>query len=310
MRIDIHTHIGVEEKRVFHRLHPYCLSAEELLRQMDESQIDYAVVFPFPHSMYFDPRDYLALKPTGLMNYPYEIENKHTIYESEQFGQGRLLPFVCIDPIREVDKQIVQIKEWINEKRIYGFKLHTKELNVHGDVLIDSPFAKLARVHKLSIIIHSLPQEISHPLPILKFAKSEPEINICIAHGGGFIKEFYEQLDKLHLKNVFFDFAPLGVLSSIIENEGKRFNTKLLDLTYNNPKELLRYMVQKYRQNMLFGSDLPYTSLINPVEKAHFISSLKEEVELYNILNKEDRKQIFEINPLRYLNLTKRMLSI
>lgn len=303
MIIDVHTHVGATATRVFNNLSPYCLSVDQLVQEMNRNGVDLTVAFPFPDTLYFNPNEYKKLIKTDLMEFPYQKENENLIYQVEQFGEGRFIPFACIDPLREVDKQIVALREWVEAKKIRGLKLHTKCMGCNGETLVGSKFAELAREFKLPILFHTLHDEDSSPLSVLKFARSESDINVCIAHGGGFRKDFFAEFDKDTPENVYFDFAPMRVLLSILRHEAEKYDVELLDLDYDNPVSVLEEMVAKYRNQMVFGSDQPYTILGNPIEGSFFRSSLGEELDMYRKLSGGDQRVVFEVNAKRYLGI-------
>lgn len=303
MIIDVHTHVGATATRVFNNLSPYCLSVDQLVQEMNRNGVDLTVAFPFPDTLYFNPNEYKKLIKTNLMEFPYQKENENLIYQVEQFGEGRVIPFACIDPLREVDKQVESLRGWVEGKQIRGLKLHTKCMGCNGETLVGSKFADLAREFKLPILFHTLHDEDSSPLSVLRFARSEPKINVCIAHGGGFRKDFFTEFDKDMPENVYFDFAPMRVLLSILRHEAEKYQVELLDLDYENPVSVLKEMIAKYRNHMVFGSDQPYTILGNPIEGSFFRSSLGEELGVYRKLSGGDQRTVFEVNAKSYLRV-------
>ena len=302
MIIDIHTHIGVSWKRTFHNIYPSSQTVKDLVLKMELYGIDYAVTFPFTSTLYDDPRYYNELVPIKFMDFPFKVENELMLSQIKHLGKGKLLPFLIIDPKRKVKKQITQIEKWLKEYNIYGLKVHTKATRTRGDEMIGSPFMDLAKKHGLPILFHSYLQDITHPLPILKLALEYPEINICIAHWGGFIQEFYNELDRSNPKNLFIDTSPIIANSLSIEADAKKRGFKILDINYPDPKCMILDMMKKYEDRIIFGTDEPFTTYINPLEGENSIfSDLGKELETLKGLNKDLFEKITYKNAKRFL---------
>ncbi len=303
MIIDVHTHVGFNAKRAFNGIHPFCQSAQDLVRKMDQFGIDTAVTFPFEPTLYDDPKDYYTLIPTGLMEYPYQYENRLLIDQVKKFGKDRLIPFACVDPLREVDKQAAQLRAWAEEGLIRGFKIHTKSMQADGRTMINSPFAAIAEEFKLSMLFHTYMQEVAHPLHVMEFVKNHSSIHVCIAHGGGFIQEFYDELEKVNPQNFFIDLSPTTALLTFIRKESKERGFTVLDLPYENPQEVVQQMVKNYGEYIVFGTDEPFTTYINDLEGGSIISDMGKELEIFRSLSTEDFEKVTDSNPRRFLHL-------
>ena len=304
MIIDVHTHIGVNLKRLFNGLYPPLQAIKDLLIKMDLAGIDYAVSFPFGASLYDDPRDYNENIPIGIMDFPYQIENRMVLDHAKNLGEGRILPFISIDPKRKVVEQIKQIERWQKNYKIFGIKVHTKSTNTKGNELINSPFLDMFRENSWPMLFHSYLQEVAHPLPILEFALRNPDINVCIAHMGGGIKKFFDELEKTNPENLFIDLSPFLANCNDIPFDAKKRGYEILDLNYKKPFEALKRLVDQFGKYIVFGSDEPFTTYINPIEPSLEIrGTLTQEVELIEKLPKGKFKIIAETNPMKFLGV-------
>lgn len=303
MIIDVHNHIGVDNTRIFQKIYPYCQSAEVLVNILKISEITNSVVFPFPHTMYYDPRPEHRLEETTFMSFPYQVENMYLLYQVAQYGEGKLFPFLCIDPTRKVDDQIKAIYKWKLEHKIYGLKLHTLELGVDGSILNNSEFLKVAKDNNWPIIVHTFLDNLSDPMPTLEVALNNPEINFCFTHGAGFITKFYSIIDSSKPSNIYIDFSPLRVVCTIIEDHAKKYGYEILKLNYKNPSEVVLEMSNKYIDYMVFGSDSPYTTINNPKKNTKFESSIKDEFKVYSSLSEDNFHKVVTKNPLKYLGI-------
>ncbi len=309
MVIDVHTHIGINAKRLFAGIYPSCQGVIDILLKMDLAEVDYAITFPFEATLFDNPNDYSNLNPTGLMDFPYAKENQYLLQYTKQLGNGRLLPFINIDPKREIDKQLAQIEIWSKQYQIFGIKVHTKSMQTRGDELIDSPFIPIIKKHNWPILFHSYMQEIAHPSCILKFALAYPDIRVGIAHLGGGIVEFYQELDKYKPSNVFIDTSPFIASCKDLPYDSKNRGFNILDLPYNQPVETLKKLMDIYGGYLMFGSDEPFTTYVNPSEDAQTtISTVVDEMKIVNSLDPEYKKQLTETNPIRFLGINLKSL--
>ena len=110
MVIDAHNHIGIEWVNYVSGDHPYAQSLEDLIIKARSTPVSHWIAFPFVS--YTGAT--LPVTPTvdGFgSNAPYELANLRLLEEiAEYSGNGRreVLPFVMVDPEREVDRQV----EW------------------------------------------------------------------------------------------------------------------------------------------------------------------------------------------------------
>ncbi len=303
MIIDIHTHIGVSWKRVFHNLFPSSQAANDLVLKMEKSGIDFAVVFPFETTLYDDPRIYERNIHLGLTEFPYKLENEILLLQVEAVGKGKLLPFLAIDPKRKVRAQIVQLEKLVSQHQVLGLKIHTQATFSKATDLIGSPFIDFVRRHELPLLFHTHTSEHANPVYVLELALRYPDINMCAAHFGGFIKEFYEKIDKENPGNLFIDCSPLLVCSKLTPLAAKKRGFEILPLDYNNPRNVIFEMAKHYPDRLMFGSDEPFSTYINP-RIDYFppvFSDLKENVGILKTLPKATLEKVTFTNAKRFL---------
>jgi len=107
VRIDVHTHVGVDPAFALSGWWPYANDAAQLVSNMDREGVSHAVCFPMVVPSAFDTRafideDRLAL---GAGRAPYDLENRALVAELRRTAPERLIPFAMVDPGREASGQ-------------------------------------------------------------------------------------------------------------------------------------------------------------------------------------------------------------
>ena len=114
--IDGHSHVGVEGKHYCRGEYPYAETAEGIYYKQLSSGIDVNVVFPFSVDLYCEPISILegervpAKHP--LSQVPYQTENlilMREIFDYCPEFSHRFIPFVSVDPARDIKKQIQEL---------------------------------------------------------------------------------------------------------------------------------------------------------------------------------------------------------
>lgn len=204
--IDGHTHAsGIEAFNFFTPRLPSSQSIAELEAKMVRSGVAFAVVFPMPSTLYYNPRILLSddtLQPSGLEDFPYEVENRALMYEVS-VSLGHFLPFLAIDPKEEVEKQVRFLRE---QKEYFGLKFHPVATHSSIDDLKGSLFLDILQERGIPLMVHSGRQRNALPESIFSFAQEHPGIKFCIAHLAGFDAEIISRAKKLD--NIFFDTSP------------------------------------------------------------------------------------------------------
>lgn len=190
--IDAHMHIGLHsfcdnENSEF----PYdlCSTYDEIIKLMDASNVDMAVILPIPH------KDFNTEKANSY------------VFEAYQKYSDRLIPFCRIDE---------HLEENIG-KGFRGVKLHL----LYEEVDIKNIKKELQQIEdaNIPIIIHAkFANKVKQIEQILKYA---PNLNIILAHmGRGHLYTGEQTIDNaLALKkypNVYMDLSTVGDSQSII----------------------------------------------------------------------------------------------
>ena len=244
MIIDFHTHIFppiFAEQRVrftsgepafgalYNSPKAKLADVEELIRSMDESNVQRSVVFGFP----WETAEYYT---------------RHNDYIIESVGRypERLTGFCCFSPLspggaREAERCLSQGLSGVGELAVYGSGLTSEVVKALGDVMAlcsqtDSPFL----LHTNEPVGHSYPGKTPNTLrQIYDFVRTYPSNRIVLAHWGGGLL-FYGLMKREVrevLQNVWFDTAASPFLYA--------------DDIYRRAGEIVGF------EKILFGSDYP-----------------------------------------------------
>lgn len=169
---DVHSHVGVSI-RAYGRLEfPYCQSIEGLTYRQRANGVDYGVVFPLSPGLYLDVptrvregRRVPADRP--LSGAPYEHENR--VLSAELFHycpehQDRLLPFVCVNSGREIQRQLHALCALEREFSIYGIKVSPVLCQSPVTALLQqgAPLVEFARDCDVPVLVRDITR---HPNP-------------------------------------------------------------------------------------------------------------------------------------------------
>ena len=158
--VDAHAHLG--RCRVF----DLEVTAEELIRAMDEGGIDAAIVQPFPG----------APDPVRVHD---EIAELATRYP------GRIFGMVSLNPHRDPDEYYAEARRCVRELGFVGLKLHTVGHAVNPLSKDAGTVFQTARELNVPVMVHSGPgAPFALPAHILPRAREYPDVKIVIAHAG------------------------------------------------------------------------------------------------------------------------------
>ena len=279
MIIDFHTHIFprlFREQRLkftsneaaFESLYSSpkakLVGAKDLIRNMDEDEVQRSVVFGFPweHAEH------------------YKRHNDYII-ESIQRYPERLTGFCCFSPLSsggagEAERCLNQGLSGVGELAVYSSGLTSEVVKALGDVMAvcsqtDLPFL----IHTNEPVGHKYPGKTPNTLwQIYDFIKAYPQNRIILAHWGGGIL-FYGLMKrevKKAFQNVWFDTAASPFLYTP-------------DI-YRIAGEIIGF------DKILFGSDYP---LLKPQRYFNEMSSVE--------ISKPHMEQIMGLNAARLLGL-------
>ena len=128
--IDVHSHVGVSLKSYACLEYPYAQTIEGLYYRQLACHVDVNVVFPFSPDLHFDLQRLIegTVTPDShpISPAPYVKENRLLMQEVFHWCpelQHRFLPFVSVDPGRNVAAQIAELERLESEFPIYGIKI-------------------------------------------------------------------------------------------------------------------------------------------------------------------------------------------
>ncbi len=260
--IDCHTHSGgTDAYNYFAGNIPHSQSVADLLLKTRMSGVDRVITFPFPGSTYYNTQKLIEegkREPSGLQRFPYEVENIVLARECGSY-QEEVIPFACVDPTTEVQKQLDLISDLHSQGKIFGLKLHTLAAGCDATMLITSGIAEFAEGRNLPIIVHSGVDLVSHPSHVLEVGKKFPRLRLCIAHLAGLDSDCLTEISKMD--NVYVDCVPFLQICKAVEDKGTNVSYPNLIDPANPVQSLLNYL-NVLQDNLIWGTDEPWTTSI------------------------------------------------
>ncbi|MEW6307344.1 MAG: amidohydrolase family protein [Verrucomicrobiota bacterium] len=276
MIIDCHNHVGADLMFYLRGDFPY---AQHLVAMTTEGRalgVNRWIVFPFVLNLSFDipslRRGEIVFG--GLERVPYAFENRRLlkeIYELFPEEGKQCLPFVMLDPMRETEAQIKELRQLRQEYKFYGLKLQTtmiqadiKCLGKQGRGFID-----LAAEWDIPFLIHSSVGEAdlwAQASDILDIAEAHPHVRFCLAHSCRYDKECLDRVNAL--PNTWFDCSAhcihcLGAVRDLpyIAPRARRFQSD-----YTDPARVIGDLAAAYPKKFMWGSDSPYYSYVAAID--------------------------------------------
>lgn len=272
--IDAHSHAGVSIKAYMNLEYPYAATIEGLAFRQERYGVDVNIVFPLSPDLFFD---LLYLKkgickvPERLVSSsPYQIENELLLKEVYEFCpeyNGRFIPFISVDPVRLVKKQVKNILNLEKKYRIFGIKIVPVicQSSILGLLDDGKEFLEIARDRKWPITLHTTvhqEENYSHARLCFRVIEKYPEIRFCLAHCIGFDRNFLKMADSS--ENVWVDTSALKIQVQLTkENHPIAAPIKdRFDADYNDHKKVLRTLVEAFPETIIWGTDTPAYSYI------------------------------------------------
>ena len=322
IKIDVHTHLGADLLFYFGGGYPYALDLPQLVADGQRNGLDRWVVFPMPTHTALSIQGLKAgtiAEPGGLIDQvPYAWENRRLLREVFEFFpelSDRILPFLMVDPARDPDKQVHELRQLRERHRIHGLKIQAtiikspiRSLLGVGGCLLD-----FAESENLPILIHTSidpADEWSQVADILEIARERPAIRFCLAHSCRFDREGLDQVAAL--PNTWFDCSAHVIHCHLaVENHSavavasRRFPSE-----YRNPSQVLADLATTYPSRLMWGSDAPFFSYISTADEAplRMTCSYCEESEPLRNLPAEVQERISSHNTLAFLGLKEHTL--
>jgi len=273
---DIHAHVGIDIKAYAKGEYPYCQSLEGLYYRQALNHVDMSVVFTYATDLYFDlptlirhGRMVPAAEPYSEA--PYTLENRMVCRELFQFCpelRDRFLPFVIIDPVRKVREQVRALEELAAEYPIYGIKVVPVgcQSPITGLLGEGEAFLGFARKRNLPLLFHVTvhpAEQYSQAADAFRVAERHPDLRFCFAHCIGLDRDFLLRADAA--PNIWVDTAALKIQVQAAF-EGYAFMAppeKRFDWNYGDHVVVMRELVERFPDTIVWGSDSPAYSYIS-----------------------------------------------
>ncbi len=320
--IDCHSHAGVSIKAYMNMEYPYACTIEGIAFSQELYGIDINVVFPFSPDLFFDP-SYLKTgicKPAKnpLSEAPYTVENELLLKEVYEFCpelKERFLPFISVDPVRSVSKQMKKILELEKKYKIFGIKIVAVvcQSSILGLLKEGRVFLDYAKERNFPFLFHTTvhPEEnFSHAKLCFKVIEKNPDIRFCLAHCIGFDKNYLELADKA--ENVWVDTSALKIQVQLTKENhpiAAPAETRF-DADYSDHKKVLKALVEAFPETIIWGTDTPAYSYIarrkQGTGKSSYVEmrlkgTYRDEVEALRSLSANLIKKIANQNSLKFL---------
>lgn len=303
--IDTHTHAtSIDILNFFTPRVPSTQSLAELRKKMAICGVSRAIVFPFPGTLYYNPRKILledVWEPSGLEDFPYQQENLVLLEEIEARGWKKFFfPFLAFDPREKVDQQI----NWFRDKDGYfGIKIHTLATR-SSPMDVDEKLKRLLKDRNLPVLFHTGRQENTLPKKVLEFAKENPEIRVGLAHLGGLDAKVLQKATEV--PNLFIDTSPFICICYFARVGLKRYLAEdVFKADYKDPARVLLKLFTILGDKLIWGSDEPFSCVSNKEGRIITNFSYNDQVDILQrlaILGYPDVVQkIAEENPKKFL---------
>jgi predicted TIM-barrel fold metal-dependent hydrolase len=294
--IDCHTHcVGIDASNLFKGRYPCTQDILDLSKKMIEGRVDYAITFPMPTTLYYNVRTYWEkgeFVPSGISDYPYQLENRYMVQSITHFNLNNMLPFAIFSLRDKVNLQLAGINKLMEQYEIYGLKYHTKvDQKKATDIEKDSEFIEFAKEKNIPIMLHAENKTVSDPMYILELASRHTNVRFCAAHFAGFSKQFFNELNSYEYDNVYFDACPLIIRCKHLSYEQDR--SRILDLDYSDYRGVFNYFCETYSSRILWGTDAPWNyyakldstmndSVVCYQQEADIIANCSQKLQLSN----------------------------
>lgn len=320
--IDVHSHLGVSLKSYACSEYPYAQSIEGLYYRQLAGGVDVNVVFPFSPDLFFDLRqltegvavpDARPISPT-----PYGRENQLLLQEVFCYCselRHRFLPFVSVDPGREVAAQVAALEQLEREYPIYGIKIIPVFCQTPITSLLDEgrPFLEFARARNLPFLFHTTADRrdgYSHAELAFKVIQCNRDLRFCLAHSIGFHRRYLDRAAALG--NVWVDTSALKIQVELASQNSPVMaqDKDRLDADYSDHRSVMRRLAEIYPDMILWGSDSPaYSYMVRrrqgnddcTFEDFRLKGTYEDEVAALNGLPADLRQSVCNRNTLRFL---------
>ncbi len=309
MKIDCHTHIGVDFLFYYQGWSPYCLDIPRLIREATGTGIDVFLVFPF---IAYADLDQQALRskrielssPTAV---PYGFENRRLCDELQRCPAAwkeRLWPLLIADPARRQREQVGEWAKLPSEYRVRGIKIQGTIIQSKVIRLLDEGRCILdyAEEHDLPLLIHSSirpDDEWSQCADLLRVAESRPGVRFVLAHS---CRYHLPSLNRVaELPNTWFDCSAhvIHCNCAVQDHPAVAVPKERFPSDYTSPETVLRDLAEAFPEKLIWGSDAPFYSI--EYEHVKMRSSYQREVDCLDALPEAMRDRVCRENTLAWL---------
>ncbi|HOX06742.1 MAG TPA: amidohydrolase family protein [Planctomycetota bacterium] len=319
--IDGHSHAGVSLKAYALGEYPYAQTVEGLAAQQATGGVAASVVFPFSADLFFEP----AALPEGrlvpaaepLSPAPYAAENRLLLREIFDYCpelSRRFLPFVSIDPAREVAAQVRELTRLAGEHPFYGIKVNPVGCQSRAAELLGAGAALLdfAEERGLPLLFHAttLPgEEYSQAADIFRIIERRPKLRFCLAHGLLFHRGWLDRAAAA--PNVWVDTAAMKIQVEFMRGElasGRVARGDFLEADFSDHLAVMRALCDRHPDMVVWGSDSPAYSWIcrrkqgeGVYQEFRLKGAYADEVAALNALGPELRAKVGGANALDFV---------
>lgn len=319
--IDAHAHVGISVKGYARLEFPYCQSLEGLAYRQAANGVDTSVVFPLGPDLFFDLLELVqrgvavpAAEPLSAV--PYGRANEMLLSEVYVYCpelQSRFLPFVCIDPGREVAGQIALLEKLEVQFPIYGIKVSPVICQSPITALLEggADFMDFARERDLPFLFHTTldpREEYSHADSAFRVIDANPDVRVCLAHCIAFGESHLERADAL--PNVWVDTAALKIQVQLAA-EGSPLMASVderVAADYDDHTDVMRVLAERFPDTLIWGSDSPAYAYIcrrqqgeGVVEEFRLKATYEDEAAALSVLSASVRQRVANTNALRWI---------
>ena len=318
--IDIHSHAGVSLKPYMRTEFPYCQSIEDLYYRQIAGGVDVNVVFPFSEDLYFD---FAQIKEGvsvpaehPISEVPFGLENRMLFTEVFSFCREhwqRFLPFLCIDPERDAEGQVKVAEELEKQYPIYGLKCVPVSSQARLDGLLGPgrPLLDFAAERGLPALFHVTVHpgdqwsQVSYAFQI---AERYPNLRFCLAHCIGFHAPSLQRADEMD--NIWVDTAAFKIQVDLARDRAPMMpaGSDLFDADYGSPLSVLRALMDRFPDTIVWGTDSPaYSYICDRLESTGQYAQFRlkgfyeQEIEALDALPPDLREKACTTNSLAFL---------
>ncbi|MBT3272841.1 MAG: amidohydrolase family protein [Spirochaetales bacterium] len=318
--IDSHSHIGLSTKNFALMEYPYASTIEGMYYRQLQGGVDINVIFPYTPELFNDLPSLVEgtyqKADNPLSPAPYFLENEMLLRETYDFCpelSHRFIPFVSVDPGREVETQLAQIDTLSQSYPIYGLKIVPVLCRTPVTALLDTGRAILetARERNWPILLHTTvhaEETFSRADLAFRVIEACPDIRFCLAHCIGFHDAYLQKADMM--PNVWVDTSALKIQtqlayenSLIMASQEERFSAD-----YSDHTSVMKDLTNAYPKTIIWGTDTPAYSYICRRDQGDGLfvdfnlkAAYGDEVAALNSLAHNIKRKVSNENPLHFI---------